>query len=1124
MAKTFVLSIVGLVAFAGGSWAQEVTGSIFGTVTDPSGAAVPNAKVTVTNTGRDQVLRTLTTDSAGYFSAPILATGIYSVTVEASGFRKSTRQEIELNVNEHLTVNVKLEIGDVTQEVSVTANPVEVELQSAQQSGLISGTMVRELSLNNRQFAQLLALQPGVVANTSDSMFVGTTNPTGGNNLVAFSVNGARQSQNNWTVDGADNVDRGTMITIQTYPSVDAIEEMRIVRSAYSAEFGRAAGGQINVTTKSGTNDFHGVAYEFFRNDKLNANNFFNNANRVSVGPDGKATRPPLRYNDFGYTLGGPVLLPGYNGKNKTFFFWSQEWRRVVNFNASNVQLPTGGEKQGIFQNPVCVATDAAGNCTSTSTQITNINPIARQYIQDIYSKLPDGAPGTNNVFVPLRGVFNSRQELIRGDHTFSPKLQVSARFLHDTIPTVEPGGLFTNIFTPNVSVTKTDSPGRSLLIRGVSALSPTWTNEAGWAWSRGGIVSQPIGLAATENSPNIKVPLPFASTLNRVPTIVFQGGFSTITSYGPYDNFSYNHNFYDNMAKQVGKHNVKFGVQVHIYRKQENNAGNNTGSFTFANTPRPAANVTAQQAWANFLLGNVFQFTQLSRDLTPDLRSKTFETYVQDDFRIRPNLTLNFGLRYSNFRQPTETGGLLTNFDRGAFDPSKAPQIDATTGNRIANTGDLFNGIIRAGTGGNSRFGDKVGQENNHDFAPRFGFAWDPFSDGKTSVRGGYGIFFDNTLVGVYQQNITTNPTAAFTNVVISNTRFENPTASAPTVSLSPAALRGTATDYKTPYVQQWTFEVQRQLMSDSLFTIGYVGSKGTNLIGVVDLNQIRPGLAAAAGLVPANAHITAATTARLNRLRPYPGYNAINSIQSWFNSNYHALQVSYQKRFRGNGTLNFSYTWSKSITDNGSDRSNSPQNTYAWGAERALSPLDRRQVLTAAYVYDLPFFRGQRGLTGHALGGWELSGIVTWNTGLPATVTSSLGNDPGGLGILGASASSPRPDAIGDPYAGSDIKTINKWFNTAAFAEVPVGQYRPGNVGRSVIESPGIVRWDISVFKNFALTERVRLQVRGEMFNALNHANFNAPTVAIGNPNFGRILGARDPRNAQIGLKVIF
>ena len=1099
--------------------AQEVTGNITGAVVDASGAVVPNAKVTVTATAQGIVLRTLTTNEAGLYAATLLPVGTYSVGVEAPGFKKARRDGIELNANAKYTADFQLEVGDVTQEVSVVAAEVQVELQTAQISGLISGTQVRELALNNRHFAQLLTLQPGVSSNLSDQIYLGTTNPSGGNNIVGVAVNGARQSENNWTVDGADNVDRGTNITIQQYPSIDAIEEIKIVRSPYSAEFGRAGGGQISVVTKSGTSDVHGSVYEFVRNDKLNANNFFNNLNGNP--------RPPLRYNDFGYTVGGPLYIPHvYDGRNKTFFFFSEEFRRVINYNAANAQIPTVDERQGIFANPVCTALSADFNtCTDTGTRITNISPLAQAYVKDIFSKLPAPANG-NNIFVPLRGVFNARQEIARIDHNVGSKLSLSGRFLHDSIPTIEPGGLFTNVFTPGVATTQTDSPGRSLVIRGTSSFSSTLYNEAAWTWSRGGIFNHSIGLVAKKNSPDIQAVMPYPGNPERVPTIAFTGGFTTVSSFGPYNNFSYDHSLSDNVTMIRGRHSLKFGAQFHLYRKNENQLADNAGGFTISNTPRPAANVTAQQSWAYFLLGYVSSFTQVSQDLTADLRSKTFETYLQDDIKVRPNLSVNVGLRYSNFRQPTDAGGLLTNFVPSRFDPAKAFQIDPATGNRIAGTGDPFNGIIQGGK--NSPFGDKVARENNHNFAPRVGLAWDPFGNGKTSVRAGYGMFFDATLVGSLEQNIAANPTASFTSLTISNTRLDNPSAGAPVVILAPATLRTWDPNYKDPYMQQWSFDIQRQVMSDATVSVGYVGSKGTHLIGIADINQVPPGAAAAAGLVPAGGYITAGIRPRLNILRPYRGYNAINAIMSAFNSNYHSVQTSFDKRFKKSGNIQFAYTWSKNLTDNGSDRSNAPQNTYNWHADYGRATLDRRHVLTLSYVYSLPFFETSTGPMKYALGGWEISGIFTYNSGLPLTVTSSLGNDPGGLGSVnnGPSTAGGRPDLVGNPDSGSDIHTINKWFNTAAFAEVPVGVFRPGNAGRSIIDAPGIVRWDFSLFKTFPIRERASIQLRGEAFNVLNHANFMTTTAltALGNANFGRITSARDPRQIQIAAKLIF
>ena len=1104
--------------------AQEVTANIVGAVTDSSGAAVLDAAITVTNTGRG-TSRTFTTNEAGLYVAPLLPPGAYSVSAELRGFKKATRSGIELNVNAKVTVDFKLEVGDVAVEVSVVADPTQVELQTAQQSGLISGAMVRGLSLNNRHFAQLLSLQPGVVSNTSDAMYVGTTNPSGGNNLVAFSVNGQRQSANNWMVDGADNLDRGSNLTILNYPSVDAIEEVKVVRSAYSSEFGRSAGGQVNVVTRGGTNIYHGTAYEFFRNDKLNANNFFNNANRVNLGADGKAQRPILRQNSFGYNFGGPVRLPGYNGRNKTFFFFNEEWRKTRTAIANEVLVPNAAEKAGNFSADICTG-PLADPCSQVGRAIPagQINPASRQYIQDIFSKIPDPSiAGTNRLFVPLAGIFDGRQEILRVDHTVNPKLQVFGRLILDAIPTVEPGGLFTNVFLPNVAITKTNSPGRSYVGRATQTMRSNLTAEWGYSFSRGAIVSEPLGLIGAKNSPNIKINLPFATTLGRIPSLVL-GGLTPITGFGPYNNFSYNHNLLNNTNWVKGRHSVKMGFQYNFYRKQENAAGANAGSFTFANTPRPATLSAANaymQSWANFLLGNVATFSQASLDLTPNIRSRGFELYVQDDYRLASNFTLNVGLRYSNFRQPYADGQTLSNFDRSLYSAANAPQIDPNTGNLVANTGNRLNGISIAGT--TSPYGTKVGREQSLDLAPRVGFAWDPWRNGKTSIRSGYGIFYDTALVGILQQNVFANPPLV-QSITISGTKLDNPTAGAPVVSLAPLALRGTPVDLQTPYSQQWSLDVQRQIGKDVIVTAGYVGSKGTNLIGVIDINQVRPGAAAAAGLVPASGYVIAGTaTARLNALRPYRGYTAVNTIQSWFNSNYHSLQVSAQKRFSSSSMMNLAYTWSRSLTDNGSDRSNAPQNTYNWKADYGLSPLDRRHVLVISYVYDVPFLKDRKDFVGKVLGGWQTSGIFSFNTGTPLTVTSGLGNDPGGLGILGPSAAGTRPDLTGVAKL-SDKQTVERFFNTLAFAEVPVGTARPGNAGRGIVEGPRITRLDFSLFKQIPIKEALKVQFRAEAFNITNQVNFAGVSTSLGSATFGRVTSARDPRQVQLALKMVF
>ncbi|HEY7404422.1 MAG TPA: TonB-dependent receptor [Candidatus Angelobacter sp.] len=1118
------------------TWAQNIAGSISGTVTDATGAVVPNAKVTVINTDTGVTIRTLKTDSAGSYSAPLLPIGHYRITVEAAGFSKSIQEGIELNLNDKLTVNAGLRVGSTSENIVVETNPVQVDLNSATATGLVDGTQIRELSLNTRNYEQLVTLLPGVSSSaTSSQIYAGAFAPLG-TNVISFSINGARTSQNNWTIDGADNVDRGSNLTLLSFPSVDAIDEFKVVRGAYDAEFGRGGGAQVNVVTRSGTSAFHGSGYEFFRNDVLTANNFFTNKAGLK--------RPPLRYNNFGWTLGGPVTIPHvYNeSRQKTFFFFSEEFRRAITYNGTaSAEVPTAAELAGTFSHPVCVAFNASGTCTATGAQIATINPVTQQYLKDIFSKLPlpNDATDPNKLNFSVRSLFNFREEMLKIDHVFGPRLTINGKYLHDSIPTEEPFGIFngTAAGLPGITNSTTNAPGHNYTIRAVSALSPTFLIEGGYLYSYGAIVSDIAGLATTAGSPDIKVPLLFGTTLNRIPSIAFTGGPTGFGATAPYRDFNTNHGVFSTVTKIWKKHTFKFGGNFYHYEKNENSANGNQGIFSVNTAGQPTAgNISFERTWANFLLGRASNFRQDSVDLAAVIQTNQFEFFGQDEFKVKPNLTVTYGVRYSMFRQPVDANDRLSNFVASAFDPTKAPCINA---NGTLNTNpatcpqaanfNALNGFLIANK--NSPFGDSVSNNDNKNFAPRAGFAWDPFKDGKTSVRSGYGIFYDSILFGNAENDVFLNP-AFNPQVNIPNTTLDNPgnSAVAPP-SANPLRVRGLiASPYKTPYVQQWSLDIQRELAPSFLMDVGYYGSKGTHLLGILDINQPQPGAYAAlfctavitTNCVPAGGPVKGATSPLLNRIRPFPGYAAIDAIATVFNSNYNSLQVALQKKFKGHSMLNVAYTWSKSLTDNQTDRSTAPQNSYCIACEYGPSQQDRRHIFTANYVYELPFFKSQQGVLGHVAGGWEFSGIVTFQSGVPFTVSSSLDADPSGQGCLASSPCVVRPDVIADPNSGP--KTLTQWFNTAAFAAVPAGQLRNGDAGRGIVLGPGFSQWDLSLFKNVKIAEKVSSQFRFEAFNAFNHTNYTTLNTTFGSSTFGQVTGARDARIVQLGAKISF
>ena len=1194
--------------------AQEITGSLLGTVSDPKAFPIPGATVTITDAEKKVVVRTLTTDDRGQFSAPLLPVGLYDISAEAMSFKKQVVRGVMLNLNQRRTVNLSLEIGNISDVVTVEARAAAIEASTPLSSTLISGDQARELSVNNRNWVQLVTLAAGVSNDLADQVYVGTTNPEGQANTINISVNGARSSQNTFTVDGADITDRGSNITIQAYPSVDSIGEFKVLRSLYPAESGRSGGGQINIVTRSGTSQYHGSAFEFLRNEVLNANYFLVNASaNPALGRDEnfKAKRTPFRYNNFGWTLGGPVPLMnkvfGERGK-EIFFFFSQELRRDRRASAPvTTSVPDESLRKGIFPIPVCINRPALGETACTGSYILPANtpipssfvsPAAQAYITGIYDKLPvPNNPTVTNPFAlitPLRNVADFRQEVIKIDHNFSTRGTASYRYQQDSIPTVDGNSLFSSgSGLPGVSTTETNSPGRTHTAQVTYTASPRMIFEGRYNYGYGAILSKNVGTLALANT-QVPATLPFENTRDRNPSLS-GNGFTALGSFGPYDNFSYKHNFAGSWTGIFGSHTVKAGGMYSLYRKNENAlAGVNEGSFSAFSSTIPTGQTFPQnyvlpsgavltnaltstiaanlQRWASFMVGNVSTFTQAHYDYTADLRQNTLEAFVQDEFRVRRNITLYYGVRYSYFGAPYDKNGRLSNFVPSLYDAGSAPQV---TGNglRVTGIGNFCNGMIvndqnfTTGpavyncTPTKSPYGKYVVDVSKRDFAPRFGIAWDPFGKGETAIRTGYGIYHEQVLNGTYLQNIGNNPPYQET-VTGSNTRLDNP-AAAISFSATPQLLRAIQADFNTPYTQHWSLDIQQQFTRSTLVTIGYYGSKGTHLIGITELNDLPVGKALASMCAPGTSYYTQSPAPTLvqcmpagyafrnttsvtgnpnvlgtttytdqlilDQIRPYRGYRSIRMIEPRYDSNYHSLQISAQQRFAGSSQVNVAYTWSKNLTNSPNDRTTYPQDTYDLRSEYQRAALDRRHIVNVNFVYEIPFMRSQNGFVGKVLGGWQASGIVTYNTGLPFTITTSS-LDYAGLGMINTGPAA-RPNLLCDPNQDA-LHTRETWFNTSCFQTNPpntgTGSFgfenKPGNAGPGIVQGPPTSRIDFTMAKSFRLYEDVRLQFRAEMFNILNHTNYRALSTNVTSSSFGQVTTVRDPRTMQMALKITF
>lgn len=1133
---SFLAVCVAIFAMSATGLSQELAATLTGTVTDASGAVVAGATVAVHSNDTGADVRSVTTSTSGSFNITNLPAGHYTVTVRNEGFQAYVAKDVILNVAEKHTLDVSLTTGKISQTVEVTAENTAIQTTTAEESGTVTGDQVRELALNNRNFEQLILLQPGVANQLPDKVGFGLANNT------SISVNGARTGANNYTVDGADINDSGSNGTLLNTPSIDAIQEFTLERSNYDAAFGRSGGGQVVVATKTGTNQFHGSAYEFNRNNFYNANTFGARAN-IAAGQSWLANETPIeRYNDFGFTLGGPLFIPKYfhPQKDKTYFFWSEEWRKASTPGTNQINVPTPAELGGAFTSPIPIA---PAGCVTTSGGTSTINPSCYSQNAAAYLKafIAPNAPNNgaqNQLITNYSQLNNFRQDIIRLDQNIGDRVRVFGRYMEDVVPQNAPFSLWGGGNYPGVETTSINAPGRNLVFNATMNISSKVVNEVEFVDAWGAINADLSGIA---NSPAFNSQLTnntaYPDPYGRAPNVNISGLTGLGNGSAPYFERNIDKNIFDNLSIQHGNHTIRTGFTAMWMQKTENgDAG--AATFNFSGT-------NGNPAFANFLLGQADSYSQVSRDTIPHLRYVNFEFYVQDDWKITRRLTLNAGIRYSYFPSPTDSNNTLNNFDPTLYSAANAAVIDPVSGNMTGltaagnpvNAATYANGLIFptgracsaaqaiASTVTCSPFGSRVNPSSNNNWGPRLGLAYDPFGDGKWAVRAGFGIFYDRTLNGIWEQNAFQDPplvqTTTVTNTPLTSSLnlFDSPLGgSLAGPPLGPTHLVTTGTPaFKVPGYLDYNLSVQHEIMPNTVLEVGYVGTKGTHLLGDVDINQ------------PTVAARLANPTDDVNAIRPYLGYGAITARLPVFTSNYNSLQVSLNRRFSRGLTLEVGYTWSKFLNTNPFDRALAVYDTYDYKQSYGPSTLNTPQMFVVSYVYDLPFHGNQNGLAGRVLGGWEISGITTVQSGQSTAITQStdpFGAFPNGLGMLSPGDTVQiRADQIGDPHGP---KTATEFFNTAAFAPAAghFGSSRPG-----AILGPGLQVWDVSLIKNIKFAERVGLQLRLETFNTFNHGNpsgvdtnVSDSTLYGGSGTFGAVTGWHDPRNVQIGAKVNF
>ncbi len=1081
-AKAFLLAF--LICVSSSAGAQTHRASMRGTITDPNHAVIPGATIKAINEATNETRNTVS-DENGSYTISSLAAGSYRLEINAPGFARRVITNISVAVNQELRLDGKLEVGAISDSPGDLYLPEPLLKQdSASISTLIDERQVAGLPLDGRNFYELTLLVPGAV-----SAAPGSAGSVRGD--FAFSVNGAREDGNNFLLDGVYNVDP-KLNTFGVRPSIDAIKEFEIATSTYDAAFGRNPGAQVNVILKSGSNYFHGSLFEFHRNGALDARNFF--------APAGEA-KPKYIRNQFGGSIGGPIK------RDRTFFFGDYEGTRSREGITRITNVPTLLERSGdfsqsrdifgnqvfvsnpflprdpvTFQLPPCNAINQTGCFPGNRVPLAFQNSIGRA-LATLYPAPNRNVPFQNFVSSPTQVDRNDSFDA-RLDHRFTDRTELAVRYSFGSRKLFEPFTGSSFALVPGFGDT-VNRKSQNVMAALTSVLTPNFVNEARVALSR---VAGAVTQQASQRNQDLGLPVISNNARDVGLSFITVTGFSPLGDEGnnPQNSVTNVYQLLDTASYVRGNHLAKFGLDFRLAQQNAFRDVESRGRLQFS----PFAQISGN-ALADLLLGFPLLTSVARVDNPQHLRTRSYNFFANDSFRATPRLTLTAGLRYEYNSPPVDTADRANVYD--------------------VNTGTL----VRVGTNGVPRGGFHPDRNN---FAPRVGFAWTVGEDAHTVLRAGYGVYYDQSALAPGEALYFNSP--YFDNNIFFSLPGLPLTLNAPFPSPFPFPLPDSALaiqrDLRTAYMQHWNFNLQREFFRSSVLEIGYVGSKGTKLLTARDINQPQP------SVLPPGLPVVP---------RPNPRFDDIDLLESRANSNYHSLQARFQQRLaKGLATL-VSYTWSKSIDDasnffSSAGDPNFPQNSRNVRAERGRSNFDVRHRLSASYSYDLPFGRGKNyladsGWVTKMLSGWQSFGIVTLQSGRPFTVAllSEIDNSGTGRSILGFGAND-RPNVVGDPRLAQ--RSAGQWFNQSAFAFPAPGTF--GNAGRNILDGPGYANVNASLVKNTALSEQFNLQFRAEVFNLLNHPNFNLPDNFLGSPTFGRITSARDPRHLQFGVKLLF